>query len=94
MKKRCRFIQCIWRDKVDLMFWLALIFVYVYYHRIQGEDISKALVLVIFYFYYAMYRRETFWQRWQKLRRYMKNRCEGEQNPDTIILIKDKKHYL
>ncbi len=82
MKRKWRFVRCIWRDMVDLFMWLVFIGFFLA-HVLTDIDVSKILFVVIGYVYYAMFRRETFWQRWQKLRRHMI--MQDKRNPDTII---------
>ena len=66
-----RIYRCLWRDKVDLLFWAANIFLFIY--SLLGHDVSKFLWVNIFYLYHAMYRRETFWQDRYKFWKYLKN---------------------
>jgi hypothetical protein len=75
-----RIYRCLWRDKVDLLFWAVNIFLFIY--SLYGHDVSKFLWVNIFYLYNAMYRRETFWQDRFKLWNYLKKRGI---NPDPIL---------
>lgn len=67
-----RLYKCLWRDKVDLLFWLAIIFFFVY-SQVQSKDISGLLVVVIFYIYNGMIRLNHYWQDRAKMHRYLVN---------------------
>ena len=83
-----RIYRCLWRDKVDLLFWAAIIGFFV--GSLFGHDVSKVLWVVVFYLYYAMYRRETFWQDRAKMYKYLKDEIHCK-NPDEIISQEDIK---
>lgn len=91
-KRKWRFIRCIWMDKVDLGFWLVTIGLFVQYLVRFGWDHmaytseqgipTGFLFLVIFYFYFAMFRRGTFAQQNYKFRKYL-DKCNI--NPEDIL---------
>lgn len=66
-----RLYKCLWRDKVDLLFWLAIIFFFVY-SQVKGKDVSGLLVVVIFYLYNAMIRLNHYWQDRAKMFNFLK----------------------
>lgn len=80
-KRKWRFIRCIWSDKVDTIMWLVVIGLFVY-SRITGSDVSPFLFVLIFYIYYFMFRKVTFWQQNMKMRKYLES---ISQDPDVII---------
>lgn len=76
-----RLYKCLWRDKVDLLFWLAIIFFFVL-SQVAGKNVSGLLVVVVFYLYNAMYRLNHYWQDRAKMFRYLQK--EGI-NIDEIL---------
>ena len=80
-KRRLRFIRCIFHNTVDTIIWLVVIGLFVY-SRITGSDVSPFLFVLIFYIYFFMFRKVTFWQQNMKMRRYLKS---ISQDPDIII---------
>lgn len=79
-----RLFRCIWRDKVDMLFWLAVIFFFVY--SLFDHNVSGVLVVVAFYLYHAMYRLATFWQDRRKMYERLK---ELGEDVDAILGQKD-----
>ena len=79
-----RLFRCIWRDKVDMLFWLAIIFFFVY--SLFDHNVSGVLVVVAFYLYNAMYRLATFWQDRRKMYERLK---ELGEDVDAILRQKD-----
>ena len=84
-KNRLRFIRCIWHDGVDMLMWLVIIGMFLY-HIITGVDVSKFLFVLIFYVYYFMYRKFTFWQDRRKMYEHLKDIGE---DADEIIKKED-----
>jgi len=95
-KEKLRLLRCIWFDIVDLGFWLVTIGFFVQYLvRFGWEHMANAsrigiptgfLAVVIFYFYFAMYRRATAKQENYKFRRYFKT---IKVDPDAILDMYD-----
>lgn len=56
-----RLYKCLWRDKVDLLFWLAIAFFFGL-SQVKGKDVSGLLVVVFFYVYNVMIRLNHYWQ--------------------------------
>ena len=83
-KSNWRFIRCIWHDKVDLIMWLVIIGIFIY-HIFWKVDVSKFLFMMIFYVYYFMYRKFTFWQDRRKMYQELKNR-----NADVDFILNSK----
>jgi len=80
-KNKLRFIRCIWHDIVDMLMWLSIIGLFTY-HLVSGEDVSKFLWVMIFYVYYFMYRKFTFWQDRRKMWEHLK---ESGTDVDSIL---------
>jgi len=73
MKFNKRLYKCLWRDKVDLLFWLAIIFFFVY-SQVDNHDVSGVLVVVAFYIYNVMIRLNHYWQDRAKMFKYLQSR--------------------
>lgn len=84
MKRRFRFIRCIWHDTVDMLMWFVVIGMFVY--SLFGNDVSKFLFVLIFYIYYFMFRKFTFWQDRAKMYRYIKSLAK---NPEDVLAEED-----
>lgn len=76
-KSRLRFIRCIWHDKVDMLMWFVTIgmFIASWFYPNTG----KFLWVLIFFIYYFMYRKFTFWQERAKYYRYIKSLGESPE---------------
>ena len=94
-KNRLRFIRCIWHDKVDMLMWLVIIGLFVYSlivspyemsEKFDIGDVSPFLFVIIFYVYYFMYRKFTFWQDRIKMYEHLKDIGE---DADEIIKKED-----
>ena len=85
-KRRLRFLRCILHDKVDMLMWLVVIGLFVY-SRFWHVDVSDFLFVMIFYVYYAMYRRFTFWQDRKKM--YLELKKMGF-NVDWLLQTEDE----
>jgi len=83
-KRKWRFLRCIWHDKVDTLMWLTIIGLLIF-RFVTGEDVSQFLFVLMFYVYYFMYRKFTFWQDRKKFWQYLKDIGENVDN----ILEKD-----
>ena len=100
-KEKFRLLRCIWLDIVDLGFWLVTIGLFVQYLiRFGWEHMANAsrigiptgfLALVIFYFYFAMYRRTTFAQERYKFKKYIEDKAVDRDlhSPDEILNMYD-----
>ena len=80
-----RLYKCLWRDKVDMLFWLAIIFFFVY-SQVRDKDVSGLLVVVIFYLYNVMIRLNHYWQDRAKMFRFLKKKG---YNIDLILEQED-----
>ena len=84
MKRRFRFVRCIWHDVVDLLMLASTIGLFVY--SFFGHDVSRFLWVLIFYIYYFMYRKFTFWQDRAKMYRYIKSLAKS---PESVLAEDD-----
>jgi hypothetical protein len=76
-----RLYKCLWRDKVDLLFWLAIAFFFGL-SQVEGKDVSGLLVVVFFYVYNVMIRLNHYWQDRAKMHRHLESIGE---NIDAIL---------
>jgi len=81
MKFNKRLYKCLFRDTVDLLFWLAVIFFFIL-SQVKGSNVNGVLVVVAFYLYNVMYRLNHYYQDRAKFYQYLK---EQGLNPEHIL---------
>lgn len=90
-KSKWRWVRCIWHDTVDLLMWLVTIGLFVFSlikspypvsERWTIGDVSPFLFVLVFYIYYFMYRKFTFWQ---DRRKFFVHLLKNNQDPHSIL---------